>query len=707
MRFARVWMLLAAAGAMYAQANAAWDNSGNSMLSGTYYFRQVAYEIGDATGDLGDAVAIYGIITFDGNGNWSINGNGANGGAASVDANVVASNGVPIVTGLPATTGTYSIAGSGYGFISSPLNSLSSPPLIDTILGLASANGVFVGTATDNANGYNDMFMAAKLASPAPTNSSFTGSWTLSDFDASGLSVQYMLNTVFTVNPDGNGHLNPSGAINIRGYTNGDTQPYTQTASGVPYFFSNGAGVSTFPSNGTLVYGQKYFYFSPDGNFLFGGSPTGFDIIVGVKSTSSSSSLSGLYYQVGLAESIVDSSYGDLDTYFGSFVAPGGSSQTLLGHQRVNDFGGAANLGANGGNLYDYTYSSPISISANEATNSTTGFIVGDGGAVMITTGLGGSLDLSVSLQATIPTGTGVYLNPTGVVNSASDAPFTARIAPGELLTLYGSNLAPSTQVAGIPFPTNGLNGVQVTIGGYPAAIYYVSATQISAIVPYEVTVGDVVGIQVNNNGKMSNTVTQYVSYTAPGVFTQNQSGTGYGEIEHLGIGNTVSPVGSVVTDGNPAAEGETLAAYLTGLGTVSPSIADGAAGPSPTPSATTNTFTVDFDGVAGTNDFSGLAPTYSGLYQLNFGIPATGITVGPNYLDIAGYYASGTSQYLDSYMSYLLLPIQATPTTTAASGTQPQLATPAKFHRAPPADRTAKLPVRKIFSQRNGGSEN
>jgi uncharacterized protein (TIGR03437 family) len=430
-------------------------------------------------------------------------------------------------------------------------------------------------------------------------------------------------------------------------------------------------------------------------------------MIVGVKTTSSTPALSGLYYQVGLAESVVDDSageYGDLDTYFGSFDAIAGAApQTLLGHQRVNDFGGAANL-AYGANLYDYTYTSPISISDNEATNSTTGFIVGDGGAVMITTGLGGSLEVSVSLQASIPTGTGVYLNPTGVVNSASFAPFTARIAPGELLTLYGSNLAASTKVAGIPFPTTGLGGVQVTIGGYPAAIYYVSPTQISAIVPYEVTVGDVVGIQVNNNGTMSNILTQYVSNTAPGVFTQNQSGTGYGEIEHLGIGNTVSAVGSVVTDGNPAVEGETLAAYLTGLGAVSPTIADGAPGPSTTPSATANTVTVDFNGVAGTNDFSGLAPTYSGLYQLNFVIPATGITVGPNYLDIAGY---DPDKYLDSYMSYLLLPIQATPSTTTTADTKAQFATPTKFHRAPPADRSAKLPVRKIFSLAKSGTEN
>src|SRR5262249_46593321 len=157
---------------------------------------------------------------------------------------------------------------------------------------------------------------------------------------------------------------------------------------------------------------------------------------------------------------------------------------------------------------------------------------------------------------------------------------------------------------------------------------------------------------------------------TAPGVFTQNQAGTGYGEIEHLGIGNSASSPGSVVTDANPAIEGETLAAYLTGLGAVSPAVTDGAPGPSGTVANTTNTIQVDISGVAGPNDFSGLAPTYSGLYQLNFAIPATGITAGPNYLDIAGYTSAGN---LDAYMSYALIPVQATAPATASVALAPK----------------------------------
>jgi len=531
------------------------------------------------------------------------------------------------------------------------------------------------------------MMVAAPLASPVPTASSFTGTWTGAVFDMSGGTAANTLSLIFTANPDGNGNLNLSA---VNGYYGGSTSLTTQSGfSGLKYTFSNGAAVATFPTNGTLMSGQKYLYFSKDGNFMFGGSPitsnTPFDMIVAVKTSGSSNpSLSGLYYQAGL-----DNAGGDLDSYFGAFnVIPGASPQTYLGHQRINDYAGSS--------VYDYTYSNTLALSGYTYTNSAARFVVGGGGSVMITSGVGAYLGLSVALQAPTPTGSGVFLNPTGVVNSASDAPFTAGVAPGELLTLYGSNLAPSTQVAGIPFPTTGLGGVQVTIGGLPAAIYYVSASQISAIVPYGVqslAPCYCVDIQVNNNGTLSNTVSEYVSMTAPGVFTQNQNGTGYGEIEHLGIGNSSATVGKVVTDANPAIESETLAAYLTGLGAVSPTIADGAPGPSGTLSQTTDTIAVDFSGTAGTNVFSGLAPTFSGLYQLNLTVTASGITVGPNYLDIQGP---------DSYMSYLLMPIQATaPATASIEEPKPEFAIPSRLVRRPKAGPSLRNDqVKKPFSQ-------
>lgn len=672
MKSARWLGLLVVAGVMYGQT---WDSSGNSMLSGTYYFRQVAYFAADTSGDFGDAVTLYGNMTFDGKGNYSITAGGNNGGVVVVDAQQGAE-------ALPATTGTYSISASGYGFIVSPIFGT------DKVYGLVSANGVFVGSSTDNSNGYNDMMIAAQLASPAPTASSFTGSWTLADFDpnpAGSFSLTYMTSLMFSLNPDGNKNLN---AGIISGYYGGSSQPVTQTVGGLTYGFSNGAAVATFPANGQLIYGQKYFYFSPDGTFMFGGGPATstdpFDMIVGVK-TGSSPALSGLYYQAGVEDNVAA---GYPDSYFGALnVIEGAAPQTYFGHQRTNYLGGALNANY-GGLTQDVTFTNTISVSGNVFTGPISRYAVGAGGAIEITSGISPYPGVSVALQAPPKlTGTGVVLYPTGVVNAASNAPFTARIAPGELLSLYGVNLADSTQFmqGGVPFPTS-LGNVQVSIGGHLAPIYYVSPTQISAIVPYELEVGSIAEIEVTNDKGISNIVTQYVSATAPGVLTQNATGLGYGAIEHLGDGNSVAPAYSLVSDTNPAVEGETLAAYLTGLGTVSPAINDGALGAGNT---TTNTIGVDLTGTAGTNGFSGLASGLAGLYQLNFTVP-TGLTVGPNYLDVIGP---------DSYMSYELIPVQATPPATTASDTKAEDTLPARFRRPIPVAPAARIPSKKTFS--------
>ena len=57
----------------------------------------------------------------------------------------------------------------------------------------------------------------------------------------------------------------------------------------------------TFPnSNTALLVGQYYLYISPDGNFVFGGSPGAFDMFGGVRTGTGTPSLGGLYYQAGI-----------------------------------------------------------------------------------------------------------------------------------------------------------------------------------------------------------------------------------------------------------------------------------------------------------------------------------------------------------------------------------------------------------------------
>src|SRR5215472_3047850 len=118
-------MLLAVAG-VPATAQT-WDTSGNGQLSGSYYFREVAWQgQADATNDLNFAAAVYGTIVFDGQGHYTLQG------AQEVDFN----GGPSAYTVQP---GTYSLAASGYGFLSSFLTN-------NDTLNLLVSNGVIVGS---------------------------------------------------------------------------------------------------------------------------------------------------------------------------------------------------------------------------------------------------------------------------------------------------------------------------------------------------------------------------------------------------------------------------------------------------------------------------------------------------------------------------------------------------------------------------------
>jgi uncharacterized protein (TIGR03437 family) len=440
--------------------------------------------------------------------------------------------------------------------------------------------------------------------------------------------------------------------------------PYTQIATAIKYAFSNGAASFTIPNSSSatlLIPGQRYIYISPDGNFIFGGGNNSWDFFVGVRTGTTTPSFSGLYYQAGVDEdesNVNAQGYGLLDTYFGSLSAASG---VIVGHQRLNYENGLLSDHPTG-----LTYSDTYNVPASGAyTDGATKYVVGAGGAVRIGSGIGPYLGLSVALAAPTLSGSGVWIDPQGVVNAGSFAPFTAGVSPGELITIFGSNLAANTVVASsIPFPSM-LGQVQVNINGLPAPIYYVTATQISVLVPYATAGGSIASISVINNGTASNTVTAFLNLTSPGVLTQTQNGLGAGSILH-------AATYALVTSQNPAQAGETVAVYLTGLGAVNPSIPDGSAGPSTTLSNATNTITADISGTAATVTFAGLAPTLAGLYQVNLTIP-TGLTSGNNVLDIAGP---------DSYTSEAIIPVGTGVATTSA---EPEAAGPnPAAHRKP-----------------------
>ena len=206
------------------------------------------------------------------------------------------------------------------------------------------------------------------------------------------------------------------------------------------------------------------------------------------------------------------------------------------------------------------------------------------------------------------------YIYPTGILNAGSFVPFTAQLAPGEFISIFGANL--STTTASDPSLPTGLGGVQVLVNGSPAAVRYVSPSQINAVVPLGIDTA-IASIQVVNSLGTSNTVTNYVGLSQPGIFN---SVTSEPAILHAD--------GTIVSAANPAVTGEELEIYLTGLG--------------PLESSGNATYlpyiSVGFSGVAATIDYAGIEPgtplAVGAGYQMNVTVPS-GANPGWNYLGI------------------------------------------------------------------------
>jgi uncharacterized protein (TIGR03437 family) len=86
----------------------------------------------------------------------------------------------------------------------------------------------------------------------------------------------------------------------------------------------------------------------------------------------------------------------------------------------------------------------------------------------------------------------------------------------------------------------------------------------------------------------------------------------------------------NLITAANPAKRGQSVQLYMSGLGPLNNQPASGDPAPSdPSKLATTKTTpVVTIGGQPAQVVFSGLAPTFAGLYQINAVVPA-GITAG------------------------------------------------------------------------------
>ncbi len=198
------------------------------------------------------------------------------------------------------------------------------------------------------------------------------------------------------------------------------------------------------------------------------------------------------------------------------------------------------------------------------------------------------------------------------VTNAASF--ISGRIAPGELVTIFGTGLGPEK---GVSFtldpitntvPTN-LGGTEVYIRGYAAPVLYASSTQVNAIAPYDIGPFQDFTAQVSYQGVLT-TSTQSGAETTPALFTANGSGSGQAAALNLN--------GTVPDSTHPATRGSYVSLYFTGGGYTSRRDPIGSVNGSQL-NRYINPVSVTVGGVPATVTFAGAAPgLVTGVGQIN-----------------------------------------------------------------------------------------
>jgi uncharacterized protein (TIGR03437 family) len=217
------------------------------------------------------------------------------------------------------------------------------------------------------------------------------------------------------------------------------------------------------------------------------------------------------------------------------------------------------------------------------------------------------------------------------VVNAASDQ---TPLAPGSLVTIFGTNLSSAMASADTIPLSNTLSGVTVQFvqgtNTYNAPMLFASTGQLNIQIPSELVPGGPAPsaiVTVNGNASSPQQVT--IGPLGPGIFASN----GLAIAVNNADGTLTWATGAVpgVTT-HPVQAGDVVIIYATGLGALDTPIPDGQAPAflDNTLRNTTTAPTVMVGGVQAQLIYSVLSPQFVGVDQLAITIP-TGVTPGNN----------------------------------------------------------------------------
>jgi len=222
------------------------------------------------------------------------------------------------------------------------------------------------------------------------------------------------------------------------------------------------------------------------------------------------------------------------------------------------------------------------------------------------------------NLQGTVQIGGNVPDNPGipalgALVSGASFAPM-ARPSPGEIVSIFGMNLADGIEFApALPLKTQ-MQGTLIAFGGRPLPLLYMNPNQVNAILPYGLTPGTTYQLIVSRGNRISVPQSLTVAVAEPALFKADSSGQGDIFVYHSAAEQILA------APGQPAKAGDILIIYCAGLGSVNPLIDAGVAVDRLIQTASPIGLTIG--GVQAQVLFSGLTGGLTGLYQVNAMMP-------------------------------------------------------------------------------------
>lgn len=209
-----------------------------------------------------------------------------------------------------------------------------------------------------------------------------------------------------------------------------------------------------------------------------------------------------------------------------------------------------------------------------------------------------------------------------------------AAIAPGSFVSIFGNNISTGTLNAStLPLPV-ALGEMSVGIDtrnrrvSEPARMVYVSPRQINVFVPWELAGQTSAVFKVQTAGEIATALQDVqVKTYSPGLFQYIEAGTDkkllameiFRNNQRLGLHGS----------GRRAQSGDVLEMYGNGLGPLAGgNPPTGTVSPANPPKLTAAQPTVTINGIPANVEFSGLAPGFVGLYQINVTVP-NGLSAG------------------------------------------------------------------------------